>query len=352
MKYTEQALVDITKDFLDRNNIKYEELYFHENQVTNFKVGDLCLDCVEVDTLNSDPVLREWYRARHIIAITEAGAEAAIGKPNSTVSNGLKYLKKCPYPLIGVDVELFTKTPNFPYREDRPKCFYEVKVDGKPSAHEAFYDEQIRWKMIVNRILYSGGFIDNRQILQAMNISRTCKQPSWFSKQLAKKIIQTYCKEDTIVDPFAGWGARHDASVELHKNYIGSDFNPKLVKWHEEMGRNIKFGDANKVKFDGKCDVFICPPYSDPKTGRCFEDYNFIDFNESAKALSQCDWLKIVMKNVPNATNYVMVCKVVDEGWDKYIIDTKTNKSHFGTNNEYVLVVSNSEAKKILSGHF
>lgn len=347
MKYTEQEIVDIVKDFFDRNNLEYEELYLHENQAVNFRVGDVYLDCVDVDTLNADPVLRECYRARHIVVVTETGAENEIGKPNGLKSNGLKYLKKCPYPLIGVDVELFKENPDFPYKKDRPKCFYDVRVDGKPSAYEAFYDESIRWKMIINRILYSGGFIDNNQVLQAMNISRTCKQPSWFSKQFAKKLIQIYCSEDVIVDPFAGWGMRHDAAVELHKTYIGSDFNPDLVQWHQEMGRNIKFADANELKYSGKCDVLICPPYSNPKTGRCFEDYNFADFDESAKALSQCDWLKIVMKNVPNATNYIMVCKVIDDGWDKYIQDAKVNKSHFGTNNEYILVVPNDEAKKL-----
>lgn len=348
MKYTEQDIIDITRDFLDRNNIKYEELIICNSQSVNFKIGELYLDCVTQDDLNNDPILRECYRARRIVVITEKGTEGVIGKPNSLVSNGLKYLKKCPHPLIGIDVELFKQNPDFPYREDRPKCFYEVKVDGKPSAHEAFYDESIRWKMIVNRILYSGGFIDNRQVLQAMNISRTCKQPSWFSEQLAAKLIERFCQADVIVDPFAGWGARHDAAVKLHKVYKGSDYNEELVKWHKEKGRNIEYADAHAVKYDGKCDVLVCPPYSDPKTGRCFEDYNFADFDESAKALSQCDWLKVCMKNIPNATNYVMVCKVVDEGWEKYIVDTKTNKSHFGTNNEYILVVPNSEARELI----
>lgn len=348
MKYTEQDIVDIVKEFFDRNNIEYEELYLHERQAVNFRVGEIYLDCVDVGTLNNDPVLQECYRARHIVVVTETGAETAIGKPNGLQSNGLKYLKKCPYPLIGVDVELFKDCPEFPYKEDRPKCFYDVKVDGKPSAHEAFYDEQIRWKMIVNRILYSGGFIDNNQVLQAMNISRTCKQPSWFSKELAKKLIETYCKEYVIIDPFAGWGARHDACVELHKIYRGSDFNKELVDWHIEMGRNIRYADANEVKYDGVCDVFSCPPYSDPKTGRCFEDYNFENFNESAKSLSQCDWFKIVMKNIPNATNYVLVCKIVDEGWEKFIVDTKKNKSHFGTNYEYVLCIPNSARAELL----
>lgn len=46
------------------------------------------------------------------------------------------------------------------------------------------------------------------------------------------------------------------------------------------------------------------------------------------------------MQNIPNAREYVMVCKIVDEGWEQFVVDTITNRSHFGTNHEYVIVVS------------
>nr|DAY85018.1 MAG TPA: hypothetical protein [Caudoviricetes sp.] len=48
------------------------------------------------------------------------------------------------------------------------------------------------------------------------------------------------------------------------------------------------------------------------------------------------------MRNVPNANEYVMVCKIVDPGFEKYVVETKENKRHFGTNYEYVLRVSKS----------
>lgn len=344
--YTEQGMVDIVKAFFDRNNIEYTEMYEHEGHTVNFKVGDVLIDCAPRSILES--LFKEYYTHEHVVVVTDKSCADICGKENSLVSNGLKYLKKCPNPLIGIDIELFTENPEFPYREDRPKCFYEVKVDGKPSAHEAFYNEQIRWRMIVNRIMYSGGFIDGRQVLQAQNISRTCKQPSWFTVQRAKDIITKYCTSETIVDPFAGWGARHDAAAQLKRPYLGGDYNKELVEWHQSKGRTITYMDAKEFKYDKVCSVFICPPYSDPKTGRCFEDYNFENFDESARALSQCDWLKICMENIPNATEYVMVCKVIDKGWDKYIVDTITNKSHFGKNNEYILVVPNSEVKTLV----
>lgn len=292
----------------------------------------------------------EYAKQNHVVIITDNAARTIFGKPNSTESNGFRYGNKCPNPLIGVDIELFKPHVEFPYHKDRPKCFYKVKVDGKRSSHEAFYDESLRWKMIKNRIEYSGGFIDANQVLYALNVTRNCKQPSWFSKSFAKQLISKYCTSETIIDPFAGWGARCDAATELKRNYIGVDFNAELVAWHHERGRNtVSFGDANEFRYNDNCSVLICPPYSDPKTGRCFEDYNFDGFDNRAKSLSQCDWLKIVMRNVPNALEYVMVCKIVDSGWEKYIVETKTNKSHFGKNNEYVIRVLQCEKEDALS---
>ena len=319
-----------------------------DNLSFEVKEGHLMQGCFDYQGVPIDVKL-DVYRKNHVIVITDESAKSKFGKPNSHESNGLKYLNRCPYPLIGVDIDLFNERTMFPYKDDRPHCFYDVKVDGQKSAYEAFYDSSIRWKMVLNRIMYSGGFIDAAQVLNALNITRTCKQPSWFSKRLAMNTIQKYCSSQTVVDPFAGWGTRADACEELRRTYIGIDFNEKLVNWHHSHGRlNILYGDASNFHYDKECSVFICPPYSDPKTGRCFEDYNFDGFTAQAKALSQCDWMKIVMRNIPNAFEYVLVCKIVDEGWEKFVVDTKQNRSHFGLNNEYILCVPNNEAKKIL----
>lgn len=346
-------------DFLVRNNIEFEynttSFSFEYNgsqHVTHidFKIGDLLLEVKGSHLLegafdnrpNVVPISRklEIYREHHVIVVTDRTCASMFGKPNSSESNGLKYLNKCPNPLIGIDISLFDH-PEFPFAKDRPPCFYQVKVDNSKSSFDAFYDEEIRWKMILNRINYTGGFIDAKQVLTAMNVTRTCKQPSWFSKTLAKDIIQKYCTSNTVVDCFAGWGMRNDAAVELNRNYVGVDFNQELVSWHKNRGRNIDWADAKEFKYEEECSVFICPPYSDPKTGRCFEDYNFEGFDASAKSLSQCDWLKIVMQNVPHAKEYVMVCKIVDDCFKPYIVDIITNTSHFGANNEYVLVIKN-----------
>ena len=125
---------------------------------------------------------------------------------------------------------------------------------------------------------------------------------------------------------------RCDAAIELGKTYYGGDLNKELVEWHKEHNRHIDLIDANDFKSDEKdCSVFICPPYTN------FEIY----FDGQDLKTTQCEWLQIVMNNIPNAKEYLMVCKIVDEGFEKYIVEEKVNKSHLGTNKEYVLLIKN-----------
>lgn len=330
-------------NYLDRNKIQYTTMYYDYPVI----LADGIKFLVANDYLFDDKEFISICRKEDIVIIIDSSKAKNFGKANSTESNGLKHKHKCLEPLIGVDIDLFDK-PIFPVKNDRPLYFYQVKVDGKRSSYEAFFDEKIRWQMILNRIQYSGGFIDAKWVLSAQNITRTCKQPSWLAKSFAKRIIQFYCSSEVIFDPFAGWGTIADAAKELKRTYIGYDYNSDLVSWHVSRGRNIEYGDARKVTYDGECSVFICPPYSDPKGGKCFKNYNFDGFDDSAKGMAQCEWLKVVMRNVPNASEYVMVCKILDEGWDKYVVDTKSNRSHFGTNNEYIVVVSSEDRAKVL----
>ena len=338
-------------DFCLRNNIPIEDkqvpIKFEYNgkehtTFIDFKIDGYLIECKGshllegvFDYKQEVPIEKklEIYKQNHVIIVTSDSK--IFPKAESEKSNGLKYLNKCPYPLIGIDIELF-RNPDFPHRNDRPKCFYNVKVDNKPSALEAWTDEALRWKMIKNRINYVGGFINNKSILTAMNVTRTCKQPSWFDKKYAKDLIQKYITSDVILDPFAGWGTRCDAAKELNKKYYGWDLNKELVDWHHEKGRlfdtgcGIEYGDANNIKtIRENCSVFICPPYTN------FEIY----FDGQDLKITQCEWLQIVMNNIPNAKEYLMVCKIVDEGFEKYIVEEKVNKSHLGTNKEYVLLV-------------
>ena len=286
------------------------------------------------DYKQSVPIERklEVYREHHVILITNGQSKSLFGHKDSKESNGLKHLDVCPNPLIGVDIELFDDNPEFPYSPNKPKCFYDVSVNGRPSQYDAFYDKKLRWEIIKNRIQYVGGYIDSKEILVGLNVTRKAKQPSWFSKAYARKLIEKYCTTGIIVDPFAGWGTRHDATVALHKQYIGCDANAELVDWHKSQGRLICHQDARDFKYTGECSVLICPPYSDTEV-----------YFTGQSNLTESEWLDIVMQNVPNACEYIMVCHEVSDKYAPFVVDTKLNSSHLNNNTEYVVVIKSTD---------
>jgi hypothetical protein len=243
-------------------------------------------------------------------------------RANSSISNGHKYLHKCPEPLVCVSLSLF-KNPPFPYDPRKPKCYYRVKFDNKLSPLEAWDNELLRWKMILNRIDYSGGWIDEKAVLNAYNITRVCKQPSWFSETFARQIIRAYISTKTIIDPFAGWGTRLTASEKEGKKYIGIDANKDLVEWMKKP--NYVYNDATTWTYeDEDATVFTCPPYG--LTEQYFPGQ--LD-------LTTDEWINIVLKNV-KCKEYIFVVKKTEQ-YKNYIIQTINNKSHFGNNYEHIL---------------
>lgn len=272
-----------------------------------------------VDTQDINKKL-EIYRSNNVVVVTSENVDNVFG---SGIRKGVVPNNS----LIGVDRTLFNN-PVFPLDGKKPLCFYKTKVHGNRCMYDAFNDPNVRWKMILNRLKYRGGFITAKDVVNAMNVTRTCKQPSWFSKSYAKKLISKYCSSDVIVDPFAGWGSRHDASIELGRYYVGIDCNPDVVEWHKSLGRNIKLADIESVKYNGLCSVFSCPPYSDTEV-----------YFHDMKVKTESEWIDVVLKNVPNAVEYVFVCGTVDTRYRRYIVEEKLNKSHYGSSVEYVLVI-------------
>lgn len=270
------------------------------------------------------------YEEHNVTVITDKSAQTWI--TDFYKSNPNTHLKF-------VDIDLFDE-PKFPYRSDRPNCFYHVRVNNHMSCFDGFQNERIRYNMILNRMKYSDRFISEREIVKALNVTKVAKQPSWFSKSFAKKLISEYCTSDLIIDPFAGWGTRCDAAIELKHKYIGIDLNDELVKWHHNHGRScILLGDANEYRSDCNCSVLMCPPYYDLVNNCTVEDYNYDKFDKSMQETSECAWLRIAMNNIPNATEYIMVCGNVDDEFKSFIRDTKVNRSHLGSNTEYIVVV-------------
>ena len=64
---------------------------------------------------------------------------------------------------------------------------------------------------------------------------------SAYSIDLCKTPIQAGCPEDGIVyDPFTGSGTTQVAAIQLGRNYLGTEINPKFVEEAEKRIKKIK----------------------------------------------------------------------------------------------------------------
>lgn len=100
------------------------------------------------------------------------------------------------------------------------------------------------------------------------------KPASWFKVEDVVSILEALQKEygiTSILDPFAGWGARATGALMCGMPYVGMDANPLLVHELKEVfagfsGQAVRFVEAESFSFDFKpytgadC-AFSCPPY-------------------------------------------------------------------------------------------
>jgi hypothetical protein len=299
--------------FLKRNSIDYQL-----SQSCDFVASGLSFDVLPASLVT--PAERKKCERQLVTLITD---QNIFPRANGTESNGHLYLHKCAAPFIGVDVALF-ESPPFPYADDRPPCFYRVRFDNNPSPLEVWDDEKIRWEMIVNRIQYAGGFIDSRAILAAYSITRKFKQASWFSRTRVKTLVGKYLHKPKIYDTFAGWGERMRGVLELGLEYEGWDLNQEVVDWVDDPA-HYKHGDARLITIDDPNGAyFSCPPYKDTES-----------YFEGQEMLETDEWMDIVFKNV-RVAEYLFVCKKPGK-YLKNAVETITNRSHFGKNDEHVL---------------
>lgn len=180
--------------------------------------------------------------------------------------------------------------------------------------------------------IYAGG----------LNITKIAPTVSYFKPWLAKYLTEKYLSDcETIFDPFSGYSGRMLGVMAANKRYIGRDISTTQIlesqiisEFIESIDSTVKApileqGDIRKYKVNAEpWGVLTCPPYGD------IEEYPESD----NKNISCDEWIDIVLKNV-RCNKYVFV---VDDKIDKYkdyIVEIITNKSHFGSNDEYVVVI-------------
>ena len=125
--------------------------------------------------------------------------------------------------------------------------------------------------------------------------------------------------------------------MSLNKKYIGQDINPVTVKESNNLINYFKFFDLNKCEVSCKNSIctkgkyeclFTCPPYEDIES-----------WPDVQSTIHTCDdWIDICIKN-NKCKKYLFVVDDKIEKWKSNIVETLENKSHFGKNIEYVVLI-------------
>lgn len=247
-------------------------------------------------------------------------------------------------------ISLFRIDLEFPYPSLRRKSDYDIiryfhksiyhaRRKKELSPYEAWKDKNLIKKSALNRLKYIKSCKPS-DILQGFNVAKIAPKVSVFNPKLAEDLIKKYLnKNEIILDPFSGFSGRMIGAWRSGKAYIGYDVN----KIHVEESNSIisyfniqncsvqqkDLLDTPKEAFDEKYALFTCPPYG----GK--EHWN----KNNDEIEKTCDeWIDLCLQKYIGCIKYLFVIDKTEKYQD-YIVETIENKSHFGRNQEYVILI-------------
>lgn len=211
------------------------------------------------------------------------------------------------------------------------KSIYHSRCGSNMSPYEGWYDDDALRKVIRNRLIYKND-VDPSKILAGFNISKICPCVSVFNPMLARYLTLKYLNEfQSVFDPFSGFSGRLLGVTSTGRGYIGQDINKNTVAEANEIieALDINACVLNKDIVDSvgqyEC-LLTCPPYSNK------EVYG------SETIFKTCDeWIDECLARF-NCLKYVFVVDETSKYKDN-VAEILTNSSHFGKNNEYVIVI-------------
>jgi len=215
------------------------------------------------------------------------------------------------------------------------KSLYKAFRKGNKSPLEAWQDKGLVLKSALNRLRYVHKCTP-RDIVQGFNVAKIAPKVSIFKPSLAEELIQKYLKDfKTVVDPFSGFSGRMVGAFRKGKKYFGWDINEEHVKESNEIKDFLKLENVEievedlikaPVKSFNEAALFTCPPYGDKEHW---------DENEVEKS---CDeWIDLCLEKYKCSKYLFVVDKT--EKYKENVVETLTNKSHFGKNQEYVILI-------------
>lgn len=343
-------LKDNNKDFEYQPNIYF--LYEFEGKIRHynpdFKVNDEIQEIKGLQFFKDGKMINPYNRSQD--ELYEAKHQCMIKNNVKIITDYSEYLDYVTEKYTSNFLDLFRKDLEFPYLnvelknkgdlgiiQHFHKSIYEARRKNKLSPLEAWKNKDLIYKCALNRLKYMGHCKPN-DILQGFNVTKIAPKISVFKPELANKLIKKYLDEyKTIIDPFSGFSGRLLGSYNCGKEYIGYDINEKHIKESQEIidYKQIKNGTVSvenlitaPVRTYENSALFTCPPYG----GK--EHWN----KDNDEVEKTCDeWIDLCLEK-HKCSKYLFVVDRTEK-YKNYIVETITNTSHLGTNNEYVVLI-------------
>lgn len=225
---------------------------------------------------------------------------------------------------------------NAPYAiiQQYHRSIWDARVGNNMSPVEAWRDKDILLKVISNRLIYKEPPYTPNKILQGLNITKLAPKVSVFKPSIGIGLIKRHLSDmDEIFDPFSGFSGRMLAAAKCGKRYTGQDINELHVEESNAIVRDFGLSDCTVVKKDifesvGEYDcLFTCPPYEDMER-----------WNDDDKNMTCDQWIEECLNRF-KCKKYLFVVDRTEKYKDD-IVETIENRSHFGKNTEYVILIS------------
>ena len=257
---------------------------------------------------------------------------------------GNDYLKQFKYDSI---VEIFNSLTEFPYFnltklslgspyaviQQYHKSIWDAHIKNKLSPKSAWDNQEIMAKVISNRLVYQAPPYTADKIRQGLNVTKLAPKVSVFKPSLGIYLINRYLNNyNEIFDPFSGFSGRMLAAFKCNKKYIGQDINQKHVEESNNIITDFKISSASVVQKDilessGEYDcLFTCPPYE-----------NIEQWNDNELVMTCDQWIDECLKRF-KCKNYLFVVDNTEK-YKNNVVEEICNKSHFGNNKEYIVLI-------------
>ena len=216
---------------------------------------------------------------------------------------------------------------------------WRCNVLNRPAPIDAWYNEEIMTKVIINRLKYiKTDFLSPNNILTGLSVTKLAPKVSIFRPATAKYLVNKYLKDyNTVFDPCAGFSGRLLGVCSLNKKYIGQDINDVTVKESKELvdflilDAELSVKDSLYDTGEYEC-LFTCPPYGSKEK-----------WHQDIEVLSADEWIEECLQNF-KCKKYLFVVDRTDKYKD-FIVEELKSKSHISASTELVILISKEEAK-------